>query len=293
MKANIEIYKRPEVIIPGSITGEEKKLIQAFMDVRVYEASPREIKQAMEDTFLIAFDIGGYKLPEGETRDGRDRAILHLEILSAQCYNELADRHQSLTKAELKMIITNGARGDYGENHGITAAAFSRWVKGYLASKEVEDAKVEYGKLLKQANEARYIKTEPTPEEYSERFLIRLGQLFEIHKNKGSISETEGAFYFYELYRERYITFSDELRLELKQKAWDILRGKNNPDTALSKWEKDVFKAKIEDMKQLGIDHPAVVIHAKYLGLLRWFDDLIEMEVSIADVLNANTLNTL
>ncbi|WP_256013162.1 hypothetical protein [Desertivirga xinjiangensis] len=282
---NLQIYKRPEIVIPESITGEEKKLIAAFTDVRVSESSAKNAKNILEDSFLVAFDIGGYKLPEGETRDGLDRSVLHIQILSAQCYAELIDRHRNLTLTELKIIITNGARGDYGENHGITAASFSRWIKGYLASKEVEDAKEHYGLLLKKAHEQQYVKREPTAEEYSKRFFVRLNQLFSAHKAKGQINENEGAFYFFELYRERYISLTDEIRLQLKQKAFDILRAKSSPVTAISKWENEIFRIKTEELMSLGVDHPSVTNYAKYLGLLHWFDNLIEMEMEIEDAL--------
>lgn len=276
----LNFYKRPVVDIPQTITGLERSLIEAFNDKRIHETEKKEVIWLLEDEILKSYFTGGFKRNPDE-----DRALAEDTLLANDCYIFLSDQHRFVTLSEIRIIINNGARGIYGDNFGINPAAFTRWVNKYLSSKEVNDAKEEYGRLLKQRHEETIIRTVPAEAEVEEGRRTVIVKAFKEYQVKRTY-EDYGSYVYDSLDKMKLIPFTKKEKNEFLIQAITTLRVKLI--TKLSLELNKVNRSRLKDqIKELESDEIQFTLElkaeAKRLCLYTFFDILLSEKCNIED----------
>lgn len=129
------------------------QIMQAMNAPALRDLEPSERFQAIKEAYFKAIFARGAKVPQP------DDLKIELAIFNEQ----LMKRRSSITAEELKIALTNGAMGDYGEVYGITPKAAMDWVEGYYQSTVREQAR-------RSREEAQ--KALPKPREVSREYAI-------------------------------------------------------------------------------------------------------------------------
>lgn len=250
-KSNTDI-KTSEII--DALSG---KLIKDVQDAELFETCRAIIAKA--------YATANYKSPEGD-----DMLFLIREFLL-----ELKRSFPSVRQEEIKLAIHRGVLKEFGEYMGLSVVTFIYFVREYTESRSRIMALLDFN--LMQIPE----KTEPTPEEMRAEFIKRLNELFAIFKNGGNIRINEGAFYFDKLYREKIIVFNEDLRAELKERAYEDVINKSKG----IKKDQD-RKIRFNELIEKGREDTEVLTLAKYFGLITWFEFIVETEANINDLID-------
>lgn len=260
--------------LPATVKPSEKVLLNAFDGVKIAKIEFNDLGRTINDLLSKAYFHTGIKLPSDS----------ELFALGLACCESIKSNIQFslMTDMELELAFKRGADKEYGEFFGINPATVNQWIKGYLNAEERKNAK-----LIKAESDRKvmHITKEPTPEEFRERFITRLKELYQSYLNNSQISPSEAAYYFNILYREHIITFDIERRAELKNRAFKIVTRRNDPESALSLDERRKLGKVYEQLIVEGTESQMVKLEAMNLGLLAWFSDLKEFETTIEEAL--------
>lgn len=212
----------------------------------------------------------GYKLPEG------DEALFQVREVML----ELQRSFPTLREAEPLLAIRRGVLKEYGDYMGLSVAVFIHFIRQYSINNNRLDALKEFVKL--QLPE----KLVPTPEEIRADYITRLNELFNNYKQKKNLSPQECSFYFKQLWRERIITFTPEVTKGLKDQALKEVLGNIDFTKAKNMSESKKMRDYYESIRQNSDSDDKVLNYAKYMGLLKWFEFLVETDQTVNDLIN-------
>ena len=217
-----------------------------------------ELKDTTEALKVV---IGRIYIHAGQYLDKKD-----LQIIANLLNTDILRDFRYLTMQEVQIAMENGVRDKYGAYFGLNLVTFNRWLTKYMeSSKRIEaiKANIPVRNNLKIAAEC----------DLKEKSLI----YFSKYKDDKSIGKFCSNVYDY-LQSNGYVNQSKESK-----------------DKAMKEAEESYVKemTMLVANVDIGISltKQRIVVRAKRICLYIFFDELIEMEVELKDIINANTTN--
>lgn len=200
--------------------------------------------------------------------------------------------------AEIPIAINKGIMGDYGDYFGFTVVTIIKFLKAHYASGK----RAEIAKQIPREEEEKPIPTKEEQLELSKKCLI---DSFGKYKECGKLGYS-GVF-IYRILKEDFnlISFTNEVKWTLLHKAMQLSRTKKETgtladymggkatreDIKVLNTLLDEYKDPIECAKRFVMENKGKSIYtqvtneAERLSAIRFFDDLIEVDAEITDLL--------
>lgn len=244
-------------------------------ELEISSALDSRMIKDIEDVYLFELFKSGltkaYALVRWDCPEGQEFQIMIDQVMKIS-----KSKHGTLRENELDIALTRGVLREYGDYMGLSIVTFVTFIKSYM----IEEARL---KLVAAKNKPIEDKKEPTAAEQGKAFIDRLEILYNDHRSGKAIMPTEAAFYFDKLYQAKIIRFTKDLRDQLKQKAFERLIDLKKPSKSNTPIEYRKLKSVYENFLKDGTEGTDVKREAMYLGLMEWFDQLYEFEISIRD----------
>lgn len=254
-----------------ALSKSDHEVLQALSSTKILAMSAKEVSSILNSSLSRAYYHLGFAIPEFK------EMLALITYLSDFIKSEKS--YENICIDEVTIAIKRGSDKQYGEFFGINPATVTGWIKAFVESESRKAAKLMQQVIMQNQN----VKTEPTPEEQKEAFIQRLEMLYIFHQTGKEIARTEGTWYFEKLWSAGVIRFTDEVRKELKQKAYDKLTASKNPKLSQTKDDYNRLKIVYDVFLKAGLEGNDVKREAMYYGLLMWFDDLKTFEREIRD----------
>lgn len=224
-----------------------------------------------------------------------------LTHLFANISDEVKRSVPNIPLGEIPIAIQKGILGDYGDFQGLSVVTVIKFLKSHYASEKRAE-------IAKQSQVKEEEKPIPTLEEQKEIAKQHLIEGFSRYKETGKLAFS--AVYLYRFLNEHFglITYTPEIKWEMYYQAIDDvihgkeagilqdfnLRHRNKKAIDVLKSYKENFPDKTECAKQVfkTLDDTELRILVKNasekLAIKRFFDDLIEMEADITELLTTD-----
>jgi len=209
-----------------------------------------------------------------------------LITISESVYQLIFDKYKVLTINEFKLACLNGSLGDYGQYFGLNLKTVSDWLKGYNNDENKKKAMAEWNRLI------GLVSIQPkTPEQKDAIIVDGLIHYFNEYKKAGLVQKfvlpvNSLCAVFYDNLKEKgLLIITKERKLEMYDKALAEYKA----DLEAKAKDRTVnFKTK--DIKPLlesiaGNNNKPFANICKRMALLQYFDELIEMDTDIKDIL--------
>jgi len=221
------------------------------------------------------------------TMQKQDNVESVLITISESIYQLVCDKYKVLTVNEFKLACLNGSLGDYGQYFGLNLKTVSDWLKGYNNDENKKKAMAEWNRLVGLVSIQ-----EKTPEQKDAIIVDGLIHYFNEYKNAGLIQKfflpvnSLCAVFYDNLKDKGLLVITKERKLEMYDKALAEykadLEAKAKDRTVNFKTEQ--IKPLLESIT--GNNNKLFANICKRMALLQYFDELIEMDTDIKDVLN-------
>lgn len=209
-----------------------------------------------------------------------DDSEANLQI-AENLFNLIKSKYQSLTVDELKLAVLSGSISEYGEYTTFSLKTLSDWIKGYLNDINKKHAMSEWNKAIDLANSK-----EKTPEEKEAIIIHGCLHAFNDYKANSLVIPVDylcSVFYDY-LKSKGLINFTLDRKGEIYDKALEIYKkGLDNSKQI----NKDIYGSIIQTIsnKKTSQQNRSFVNLGKRIGLLMYFDDLLETETELTDLI--------
>lgn len=196
--------------------------------------------------------------------------------------NIIKSKYQSLTIDELKLAVLSGSISEYGEYTTFSLKTISDWIKGYLNDINKKLAMSEWNKLIDMVQIRKY-----TDEQKQQIIVDGCLHAFKDYKENNLVIPVDylcSVFYDY-LKNKELINFT----LERKGKIYDeALRIYKSGMDSNKKIDKDIYGLIIQTIsnKKTSQENRSFVNLGKRIGLLMYFNDLLETETELTDLIN-------
>ena len=229
------------------------------------------------------------------TMQKQDNIESVLITISESVYQLVCDKYKAITINEFKLACLNGSLGDYGQYFGLNLKTVSDWLKGYNNDENKKKAMAEWNRLIGLVSIQ-----EKTPEQKDAIIVDGLIHFFERYKKYGKIKDEKTgntqvllipvnslcAVFYDNLKEKGLLVITKERKLEMYDKALAEykadLEAKAKDRTVNFKTEQ--IKPLLESIA--GNNNKPFANICKRMALLQYFDELIEMDTDIKDVLN-------
>ncbi len=210
---------------------------------------------------------------------------------------EIKKNVPNIRLSEIPIAINKGVLGDYGDYFGLSVVSVIKFLKAHHASEK----RAEIAKQVKAKEPERQI---PTLEEQKAQAKIDLIAGFEKYKNTGQIPVTAVYLYRFAVKDFDLIHFTNDVKFELYYDAMHKILQEKQSDTNLNERHEnrrivDFLKRAIEEtpdkiecarktakaVKENDLQY-LLRNESERIALKRYFDNLIEMETEIKDLLN-------
>lgn len=209
-----------------------------------------------------------------------------LITISESVYQLIFDKYKVLTINEFKLACLNGSLGDYGQYFGLNLKTVSDWLKGYNNDENKKKAMAEWNRLIGLVSIQ-----EKTPEQKDAIIVDGLIHYFNEYKNAGLVQKfvlpvNSLCAVFYDNLKEKgLLIITKERKLEMYDKALAEYKA----DLEANAKDRTV-NFKTADIKPLlesiaGNNNKSFANICKRMALLQYFDELIEMDTDIKDIL--------
>src|SRR5690606_10232866 len=248
---------------------------------------------------MLVFDVVSLSLTSAKNDLGfamDDDSWAHL---LANASDNIIKVEPNIRLGEIPIAINKGVLGDYGEFYGLSVVTVVKFIKSHYASLK----RAELAKQIKPKEEA---KQPPTLEE--QKIIAKQHLIDEFEKFKTTKTIPLSGVYLYRFLSEHFglVSFSNELKYRMYYEASKVIvKGLKdeiiaNPNSRLSNSKKigeienfyaiedDPIKCAIDIHKGLQNEELKIQIRneSERIALKRYFNDLIEMETEIKDLLN-------
>lgn len=186
---------------------------------------------------------------------------------------DMAVEYGYLRMSELKLCFKRGYKEEYGKFFGLNNATYFKWVKAYIKSPEMLQAKA----AINKSKELLTKPPEPTPEERDKMVRDGIALCYTRYVDGMPNNIIPSVFYDY-LYRKQLIDFSLEAREKLKLEAYRQITAEQLQLKSTDMTNKHRINNYLESLTQN--DHD-VIFRAKQLALKVWFDELKEKGADI------------
>jgi hypothetical protein len=151
-------------------------------------------------------------LQEAGLKDAQDAKVK--VFLTERLLQDLRGiKFKHLTVGELKIVLSEGVRGTYGQFMGINITTIHNWIKSFYEDERRKKSLIYYNKLLSM----QIGKPQPTPEEMEKTLQAGCISAYEDFK-KGEETKIPKVIYDY-LWKYFNIEWSREERLQIKEQA--------------------------------------------------------------------------
>lgn len=209
-----------------------------------------------------------------------------LITISESVYQLIFDKYKVLTINEFKLACLNGSLGDYGQYFGLNLKTVSDWLKGYNNDENKKKAMAEWNRLIGLVSIQ-----EKTPEQKDAIIVDGLIHYFNEYKNAGLVQKfvlpvNSLCAVFYDNLKEKgLLIITKERKLEMYDKA--LAEYKADLE---AKAKDRTVNFKTADIKPFlesiaGNNNKPFANICKRMALLQYFDELIEMDMDIKDIL--------
>lgn len=209
-----------------------------------------------------------------------------LITISESVYQLIFDKYKVLTINEFKLACLNGSLGDYGQYFGLNLKTVSDWLKGYNNDENKKKAMAEWNRLIGLVSIQ-----EKTPEQKDAIIVDGLIHYFNEYKKAGLVQKfvlpvNSLCAVFYDNLKEKgLLIITKERKLEMYDKA--LAEYKADLE---AKAKDRTVNFKTADIKPLlesiaGNNNKSFANICKRMALLQYFDELIEMDMDIKDIL--------
>lgn len=262
------------------LTPSQQQFSVALKGKLIHVTKPVDLILEMIDLVTVIYLETGKKLDDDPAEHEAQ-----VEILAQSFVNELILHFRFLTIDEVKLAVHKGLRKAYGEYYGVSTITFHNWLNAFQMDKK----RIETIQLEQKQNEVK--KPEPTPEE--KRILIEEGVLrsWNWYKQTKEFNELKGGYHlltcFDYLYdnrvanftRDQINRFKEEAKKALKEKLTNAKHKAVGNEISIREITKDLEL--IENQPQ----NILVTNEAKKLALQSFYNDLIEMETDLEELL--------
>lgn len=247
----------------------EREIANASFGVKIKDMKPEELLVAMVGLIGRTHVNCGYKMDQSQVDLTVDELVSDL-----QKYNGL------LSLAELELAFKNGWKKAYGEFFGLSNQTYFMWVNGYTWSASRLNAKKAIEKAIKNRNNA------PTVSELEKERIVRDGVIarFYHYRDTKVIEDIANVAYNY-LDDKGLILFTKEVKNEIMDRCRKRLLSEENSKQIGAKTlgERNDIANAIKQLEQK--TSPKLKIESRKEALKMYFDQLIEMELDLKDLI--------
>ena len=215
--------------------------------------------------------------------EGQDNVLLNISETVFQLIN---DRYKSITINEFKLACLNGSLEEYGKYYGINLKTVSDWLKGYNNDENKKKAMAEWNRLL------GYVSIQPKTEKEKDEIIVNgCIHYFNEYRQAGVLKQilvpvdTLCSVFYDKLKEKGLLILTKERQLELYDKALieyeSSLKAKAKDRTVNFKENQIQGLLDLIKTKQ---NKPFVNV-CKRMALLQYFDELIELEQDLTELL--------
>lgn len=216
----------------------------------------------------------------------KEKVELVILNISENVYQLICDKYKSLSINEFKLACLNGSIGEYGDYFGINLKTVSDWLKGYLNDENKRKAMAEWNRLLE------LVVIQPKTDAQKDEIIVNgCIHYFEQYKQAGLLKQilvpvnSLCAVFYDNLKSKGLLIITKERKNELYDKA--LAEYKTDLE-AKAKDRESSFKA--EQIKPLldsivGNNNKTFANICKRMALMQYFDELIEMDQDLKDIL--------
>lgn len=217
---------------------------------------------------------------------GQDNVLLNI---SETVYQLINDRYKSITINEFKLACLNGSLEEYGKYYGINLKTVSDWLKGYNNDENKKKAMAEWNKMIDLVQINKY------DDSQKEQIIIDgCVHFFNEYRENGLLNQIIApvdslcAIFYDKLKEKGLLIFTKERKLEIYDKA--VIKYKEQLEAAKRdrkmKFEQKDFDLMVSLLAE-NKNRPFANM-CKKMSLLQYFDELIEMEQDLSELLNFN-----
>ena len=216
--------------------------------------------------------------------EGQGDVLLNI---AENVYKLINDKYKTITINEFKLACLNGSLEDYGKYYGINLKTISDWLKGYLNDENKKKAMAEWNKMLDLVQVRNY-----TDQQKEQIIVDGCIHFFNEYRQNGLLKQTLApvdslcAVFYDKLKEKQLLIFTKERKLEIYKEAESkytkqLEDARNNRKM---KFEQKDMDALINSMAN-NSNKPFANM-CKKISLLRYFDELIEMDQDLKELLN-------
>lgn len=238
---------------------------EALNGKMIKQCSLEELAATVSESIENAwFDLGLRQAADG---GNKDKDLLKIKIIA-----EINACFSTLTLAEVKLAIRNGARGHYGETFGLTVIGVAQWLAAYMTHQSRAEAKLQKKRLA-----------EPPPQPPTEAQLQQLKRqniinAFASYRQSGQYFDVANRVYN-NLDQLGLIPFTAAQKREFVQQAIRQAKEQANPLRGRNSQERAAFRKasrQLLELEQTGAinHHNAIIADAKRLALNAFFEQL-------------------
>lgn len=209
--------------------------------------------------------------------DAKDQDT-YIKVMAKEVMNDLKKRFSSLTVKEFELAVENGIRKEYGDFHGLNVATFHMFAREFKKSAEREEA-LRKLRLLKEEQEKE---VKPSDEEVNRIMNEACLNAFDRYKKTKKLVDFGGAKYKH-LEKNGLINHSIDIRKEIFRKARE--QALLDASTTIMNPKETTAKTIAHEVLKNPDKHEIVKNIAREMALKRFFDDLIETDTELKDMM--------
>lgn len=185
------------------------------------------------------------------------------------------------TLGDLQIALTEGSRGNYGENYGISVNSFYKWMKYYF-NESRRIANFEYQQLLMKHNEL--MNEKKVNKEFSLDLI--LSEFDKMKDNESYIFNDYNAIHYDYLFKNKIIIIDSAEKFSIYNdtKAKLIQQDRHNASEKGFPLLKDAIKSMNNNEDE--VFNSIVILESKKVCLNNWMHDLVESGVELVDLIN-------
>lgn len=272
-----------------SLTISDKKAIEQLPEnLRKYAlAKEGELICSMSLKFAIKsiYEVLAKVLVDTGIRNINEQHDVLINI-SENVYKLIKDRYKNITINELKLACLNGSLGEYGTYFGLNLKTVSDWLKGYNNDENKKKAMAEWNRLL------GYVSIQPKTEKEKDEIIVNgCIHYFNEYRQAGVLKQilvpvdTLCSVFYDKLKEKGLLILTKERQLELYDKAlieYEASLKAKAKDRTVNFKENQIQG--LLDLIKTKQNKPFVNV-CKRMALLQYFDELIELEQDLTELL--------
>ncbi|MND77475.1 hypothetical protein D3C80_691560 [compost metagenome] len=247
----------------------------------VHIMKPFDLELEMIDLVTLIYLETGKRIEDSE-----EDHEAQVSILGQRFANELKLHFRFLTIDEVKLAVHKGLRKAYGEYYGVSTITFHNWLSAFQMDKK----RIETIQLEQKQNEPK--KPELTPEE--QKSIIEEGVLrsWNWYKKTKEFNELKGGYHtltcFDYLHDNKIANFTYEQKVKFGKEARKNVKERLTKERLKAVGNEVSLREIANDLKIVENEPKSILVinEAKKLALQSFYNELIEMEVDLEDLLN-------